>query len=159
MNTVLKTLSIAIISIAACASSAAQNADSTPKPLSDATAFQAFGGKAGLDALMDDFMVRLLANPSMGPFFKDSNHARVKEQLAIQFCQVLGGGCAYKGPDMKLTHQNMDITKAHFNTLVEVLQESMNAKGVPFRAQNQLLAQLAPMHREVITVRPGMASN
>ena len=37
---------------------------------------------------------------------------------------------------------------------VEVLQQSMAAKGIPFAAQNRtlaLLALLAPMHRDIIT--------
>jgi hemoglobin len=47
----------------------------------------------------------------------------------------------------------MDITKGNFNALVEVLQTSMDAKKIPFSAQNRLLAQLAPMHRDIITVK------
>jgi hemoglobin len=31
------------------------------------------------------------------------------------------------------------------------LQLAMDKQGVPFRAQNKLLAKLAPMHREIIT--------
>jgi hemoglobin len=118
-------------------------------------AFQAFGGKPGLQKLMDDFMLRLLADTRMATFFKDVNQARVKEQLVEQFCAELGGGCIYKGADMKSSHANFDITKADFNRLVEVLQASMAAQGIPFRAQTTLLAKLAPMHRDVITVRPG----
>jgi len=30
----------------------------------------------------------------------------------------------------------------------------MNAKGIPFARQNQMLALLAPMHRDVIAPRP-----
>jgi hemoglobin len=47
----------------------------------------------------------------------------------------------------------MEITKTDFNALVEVLQKSMDAQGVDFSSQNQLLAKLAPMHRDVITVK------
>ena len=47
----------------------------------------------------------------------------------------------------------MDITKAHFNALVEVLQAAMAAQGIAFAQQNRLLALLAPMHRDIITVR------
>jgi hemoglobin len=36
---------------------------------------------------------------------------------------------------------------------VEVLQGAMDAQGIAFSAQNQLLAKLAPMHRDVITVK------
>jgi hemoglobin len=98
-------------------------------------------------------MQRLLADPRTQPFFEKSNQQRVKEQLVEQLCQVAGGPCAYKGADMKSAHVNLDITKAHFNALVEVLQLSMDARQIPFRTQNQLLALLAPMHRDVITVQ------
>ena len=114
--------------------------------------YQTFGAKPGLVKLMDDFMVRLLADPRTGPHFKPSNQQRVKEQLVEQFCMVTGGPCVYKGADMKSAHSNLDITKSDFNALVEVLQLSMDAQGIAFSEQNKLLARLAPMHRDVITV-------
>lgn len=113
--------------------------------------YKTFGEKPGLVKLMDDFMVRLLADPRTGPHFKPSNQKRVKEQLVDQFCQLMGGPCVYQGVDMKGAHANLDITKSDFNALVEVLQASMDAQGIAFREQNKLLALLAPMHRAVIT--------
>ena len=115
--------------------------------------YKAFGEKAGLVTLMDDFMVRLLADPRTGPHFKPSNQQRVKEQLVDQLCQLSGGPCVYKGPNMKDAHASMDIKRGHFNALVEVLQQSMDARGIPFTSQNQMLALLAPMHRDVVTVK------
>ena len=115
--------------------------------------YDTFGGKPGLVKLIDDFMVRLLADPRTGPHFKPANQQRVKDQLVDQFCVVLGGPCVYKGADMKSSHANLDITKGDFNALVEVLQQAMDAQGIAFGAQNQLLAALAPMHRDVITVK------
>ena len=115
--------------------------------------YKAFGEKAGLVTLMDDFMVRLLADPRTGPHFKPANQRRVKEQLVDQLCVLGGGPYVYKGADMKSAHANLDIKKSDFNALVEVLQQSMDAKGIPFRTQNQMLALLAPMHRDTITVR------
>jgi hemoglobin len=121
--------------------------------MADDTLYQSLGQKPGLVVLMDDFMKRLLVDPRTGPFFAKANQQHVKEQLVEQFCQVSGGPCIYKGVDMKSSHINMDITKGHFNALVEVLQLSMDAQKISFRAQNQLLAQLAPMHRDIITVK------
>ena len=115
--------------------------------------YQAFGEKAGLAKLVEDFHVRLLADPRTGPHFKPVNAQNIKEQLTDQFCKVTGGPCVYKGADMKSAHSNLDITKSDFNALVEVLQLSMDAQGVGFGAQRQLLARLAPMHRDVITVK------
>ena len=115
--------------------------------------YQAFGEKAGLVKLMDDFVPRLQADPRLAEAFKNANVANLKLQLVNQICQVSGGPCEYKGPDMKVTHSNMDITKTDFNALVEVLQKSMDAQGISFSSQNQLLAKLAPMHRDIITVK------
>ena len=113
--------------------------------------YKAFGEKAGLVALMDDFMVRLLADPRTGPHFKPANQQRVKEQLVDQLCALSGGPCVYKGADMKSSHANLDIKKSDFHALVEVLQASMDAKGIAFRKQGEMLALLAPMNRDIIT--------
>ena len=112
--------------------------------------YQQLGGQPGLVVLMDDFMERLIADQRMNPFFKDVDQKHVKEELVIQFCEVSGGPCKRKGSDMKKAHAGFDINKAAFNALVEVLQQSMDARGIPFGTQNRLLAQLAPMHREII---------
>ena len=137
------------------AAPAQQRAPGVPDPAPAhpelAGVFEQFGGMPGMTALMDDFMVVLLEDPRMRPFFEKVDHDRVKRQLAEQFCAILGGGCAYSGRDMKETHAAFAIDKADFNALVEDLQIAMDRRGVPFRAQNKLLAILAPMHREVIT--------
>jgi hemoglobin len=116
----------------------------------DDALYQQLGAQPGLTKLMDDFMTRLLADSRMGPFFKDVDHQHVKAELVTQFCEISGGPCKRKGPDMKKAHSGMDITKSNFNALVEVLQHSMDAQGIPFTTQNKLLAKLAPMHRDII---------
>ena len=113
--------------------------------------YKAFGEKAGLVALMDDFMVRLLADPRTSPHFQPANQQRIKEQLVDQLCDLGGGPCQYKGADMQSSHSNLDIKKSDFHALVEVLQQSMDAKNIPFRKQNEMLALLAPMNRDIIT--------
>ena len=138
-------LAVASCLLAAGASFAQQMA---PK---DDQLYKAFGEKAGLVALMDDFMVRLLADPRTGPHFQPANQQRVKEQLVDQLCALGGGPCVYKGADMKSSHANLEIKKSDFHALVEVLQVSMDAKGIAFRKQNEMLALLAPMHRDIIT--------
>lgn len=115
--------------------------------------YQTFGEKAGLVKLMDDFVTRLRADPRTGPHFKDANPRNLKEQLVDQVCQITGGPCVYEGSNMKSAHSGMDIKTSDFNALVEVMQQAMDAQGIPFRAQNQLLAKLAPMHRDIVTIK------
>ena len=114
--------------------------------------YQALGEKPGIDRLVDDFVNRAVKDPRIGAHFKDTKPAALKESLADQFCQLRGGPCKYEGADMKSAHADMQINKGHFHALVEVLQSAMDAQGIPFSQQNRLLALLAPMHRDIITV-------
>ena len=149
---------LALITGACAALPASAQPDSTtnPPPVyvpvipADDSLYQAFGGQAGLVRLMDEFMTRLLGDPRLRPFFKDVDQAHLKAHLVAQFCEVSGGPCKRKGKDMRTVHRGNDITKADFNALVEVLQQAMDAQGIDFRAQNRMLAQLAPMHRDIV---------
>ncbi|RZL39556.1 MAG: group 1 truncated hemoglobin [Rubrivivax sp.] len=117
----------------------------------DDSLYQAWGGKAGIRAVMDDFVPRLFTDPRTAPFFKDANRNNLLEQLTDQLCQESGGPCKYTGAPMKLVHDELGIGRRDFNALVEILQQAMDAKGIPFSAQNRMLARLAPMHREIVT--------
>ena len=132
------------------AAPAAPAAMAAPAP---AGLYQALGEKAGITRLMDDFVNRLVQDPRIGEHFKDVKPAALKESLTDQICSLSGGPCQYKGADMESVHADMDINKGHFNALVEVLQKAMDGQGIPFAQQNRLLALLAPMHRDIITVR------
>ena len=146
MNSMFRHLALA----AALFASAGAFAQTAPQRTADDSLYQALGGKGGLTTLMDRFMERLLADARMRPFFKDADQQHVKEQLVLQLCEVSGGPCRRDGPDMKKAHDGMDVTRGDFNALVEVLQDTMDAQGIPFVAQNRLLAKLAPMHRQII---------
>ncbi|MBI3345909.1 MAG: group 1 truncated hemoglobin [Burkholderiales bacterium] len=130
---------------------AASAATFAQTPPANDSVYQAWGGKAGIRAVMDDFVPRLVADPRTAPFFRNANRENLTAQLTDQLCQEAGGPCRYTGVPMNLAHQDLEISRRDFNALVEILQQSMDAKDIPFAAQNGMLARLAPMHREVIT--------
>ena len=146
----MKSLARPLALAAALLAGAGAFAQTAPQRTGDDSLYQALGGQGGLTTLMDRFMERLLADARMRPFFKDADQQHVKEQLVLQLCEVSGGPCRRDGPDMKKAHDGMDVTRGDFNALVEVLQDTMDAQGIPFVAQNRLLAKLAPMHRQII---------
>lgn len=112
--------------------------------------YAALGERAGIERLMQDFVVRLRADRRIGHHFKDSNPQHLAGQLRDQVCELAGGPCRYDGPSMKQAHEGMAIGRRDFNALVEVLQDTMDARALPFAVQNRLLARLAPMHREIV---------
>ena len=52
---------------------------------------------------------------------------------------------------MKTVHHDMGLRNADFNALAEDLQQAMDKNGVPSRAQNKLLAKLAPMEHDIVS--------
>jgi hemoglobin len=155
MHTIQRLIAITALATLATLSLGTSALAQTAQPATpaDDSLYQQFGAQPGLVKLMDDFMARLIADPRTHPFFKDVNQAHVKEQLVVQLCEVSGGPCKRKGPDMAKVHAGFDIDRAAFNALVEVLQQAMEAQGIPFGAQNRMLAQLAPMHRDIVNVK------
>lgn len=115
--------------------------------------YQAWGGKPGIRAVMDDFVPRLKADPRIGRFFAEVSSRHLAEQLTEQLCQLAGGPCRYEGGDMRAVHEGMGVRAADFNALVEQLQAAMRARGIAFADQNRMLALLAPMHREIVEPR------
>lgn len=114
--------------------------------------YRGLGEKAGIARLMDNLVDRVAKDVRIQQHFKKTNLQNLKASLTDQVCQASGGPCVYKGPDMKTAHADMDVRKGDFNALVEDLQAAMDAQGIAFAQQNRLLAILAPMHRDVITV-------
>lgn len=139
-----------LASLAIAPAASAQVPDPAPAHPELRPVLEQFGGEAGLVELMDELMEILLADARMKPFFEFADQAMIKRHLVEQFCVILGGDCTYTGRDMRESHALLGIDRADFNALVEDLQIAMTRRGIPFRAQNQLLAKLAPMHREII---------
>lgn len=129
----------------------AASASAQPVPADDSL-YLSLGAKTGLVQLMDAFVDSLKVDPRTAALFKEANTTRLKSQLVDQVCQLSGGPCHYGGADMKTAHADLDIRKSDFNALVEDLERAMDAQGIPFSAQRRLLALLAPMHRDAITV-------
>lgn len=126
------------------------DANAGAAPYADDRLFQSFGGQAGIDRIVSDFVRLNTSDPRIGDIFKGHDLRRLNRTLGEQFCYLLGGGCSYTGRDMKAAHRDLGLQTADLNALIENLQRAMDKEGVPFRAQNKLLAKLAPMKRDVV---------
>lgn len=117
--------------------------------------YEQFGGQAGVEALVEEFLVRLLQDERINAQFAEVDLVNLNDRLVEQFCVELGGPCTYTGRTMAESHAGLGITEADFNALVEALVDAMEARGIPPAARNGLLARLAPMHPDIVS--PGTA--
>jgi hemoglobin len=115
------------------------------------TLFTDMGGQAGIDRIVDASVDNYLSDDRIKVIFDESNIDRLRAEFKVQFCQVAGGGCDYKGHDMTAAHKGLHLTNANFNAVVEDLQNAMDKVGLPFATQNRFLARLAPMQHQVVS--------
>jgi hemoglobin len=115
------------------------------------TLFADMGGQTGIDRIVDASVDNYLADDRIKTIFDESNIDRLRAEFKVQFCQIAGGTCEYKGHDMTIAHKGLHLTNANFNAVVEDLQNAMDKMGLPFPTQNRFLARLAPMQHQVVS--------
>jgi hemoglobin len=115
------------------------------------TLFADMGGQAGIDRIVDASVDNYLADDRIKAIFDESNIDRLRAEFKVQFCQVAGGACDYKGHDMTAAHKGLHLTNANFNAVVEDLENAMDKVGLPSATQNRFLARLAPMQHQVVS--------
>lgn len=126
------------------------NTNAGATPYDSAALVADFGGREGIRRIAIRTVELSEADPRIANIFAAHDMVRLKRTLDEQFCYLLGAGCDYTGRDMRTAHAGMGVTKANLNALVENLQAAMREAGVPFAAQNRLLAKLAPMSQSVV---------
>jgi hemoglobin len=119
-------------------------------PIRGHAVFAALHGKLGIERIVADLIAHLQTDPRVSDIFKAADLKRLQIQLSSQICFIAGGPCLYDGKTMKAAHKDLGLQDADLNALVEDLQNAMDREGVPFRAENQLLAKLAPMRKDVV---------
>ena len=149
---------VALVAFAAPAVAAEQpvdpyvqsNANAGAAPFGDGGLLAQFHGAAGVGRIVDDLLDGVTKDPRTAEIFKATDMERLRRTLNEQLVYLLGGKADYTGRDMKTAHKNQGVQQTDFNILVEYLQGAMDHEKVPFRAQNRLLAKLAPMQRDVV---------
>lgn len=114
------------------------------------TLYQRLGGEAGVHDIITDFLINVADDPRIVGYFAHTNIDYLAGSLEQYICDISDGPCTYQGPSMARAHQNMGLTDASFNALVDNLQRALMARDIDMGARNALLGRLAPQYREVM---------
>ncbi len=131
---------VAVLLLAGCVQS----------PVKDDSLYRDLGELPGITRIVEGMLLNIARDSRIVEHFENVDIERLREKLIEQFCVEAGGPCEYTGDSMAESHKGQNLTPSDFNALVEDLQDAMDTQDVPVRAQNRLLAQLAPMRGEVI---------
>ena len=99
--------------------------------MSEASLYERIGGEAAVDAAVDLFYRKVLADDRISQFFDtvDMDRQRAKQKAFLTF--AFGGPNAYSGKDMRSAHAKMNLTEEHFGAVMENLGGTLKELGVP----------------------------
>ncbi len=117
--------------------------------------YDRLGGQPAVDAVVDQFLQRILADDRVNRWFahaaSDAKHfAAYKAKLTDFVCQATGGPCKYKGLDMEAAHEGKGVTPQAFDVVAGHLVDTLDALKVPEREKSQLMGLLAPMKPVIV---------
>ena len=118
--------------------------------------YKRLGGYDAIAAVVDDFIVRLVADPSLGKFFVghgDASNRRIRQMIVDQLCQATGGPCYYIGVPMKEVHAGLNITEQDWTTMVNLLVATLDKFKVPQKERDELLAALTGLKPDIVMVK------
>ncbi len=92
--------------------------------------YEKIGGDAAVDAAVDIFYRKVLADDRISEFFDtvdmESQHTKQKAFLTMAF----GGPNSYTGKDMREAHKHMKLNVDHFNAVAENLVATLQELNV-----------------------------
>jgi hemoglobin len=106
------------------------------------TLYHALGGEAAVDAAVDVFYRKVLADDRISAFFDGVDMDRQVAKQKAFLTMAFGGPHNYTGADMRRGHQHLvarGLNDLHFDAVVELLGESLAELGVA----PALIAQVA----------------
>ena len=114
--------------------------------------YDSIGGAPAVHAAVDDFYARVLADPSLAPFFADADLGKLKAHQRSFIAAAIGGPEIYRGRDMGAAHAGLGISHANFDAVVGHLVATLVSLSVPGDIIGQIGAALSPLRSGIVTV-------
>ena len=112
--------------------------------------FEKIGGAAAVDAAVDIFYKKVLADDRISHFFDtidmESQHVKQKAFLTMAF----GGPNNYTGKDMREAHKHMNLTEEHFNAVAENLVGTLKELNVGQAEIDEIVAVAVSVKDDVL---------
>ena len=114
------------------------------------TIYEQLGGQESIAAVVDDFYVRVLADPELAGFFNGINMSRLKGKQIEFFSAALGGPEPYRGQSMKEVHRGRGIGQHHFDAVAKHLTDALTMAGVPSETVDAIIGTIAPLAGDIV---------
>ena len=115
------------------------------------TLYERLGGQDAIDAVVDEFYDRVLADDDLQSYFAETDTEELRDHQAAFLTYVTGGAEAYDGPGMDGAHEHLDVTPEAFARVAEHLDDSLCACGVDEPEREEVMTAVANLEDEVVS--------
>jgi hemoglobin len=120
------------------------------QPLSETSLYERIGGEPAVNATVDRFYERVLADPELKDFFNGVSVSKLKTHQFAFLSQALGGPKQYSGASMRDAHNRLAIEQRHFDGVAVHLVETLREVGVSEEIIAAIAAALTPLSGQIV---------
>ena len=114
--------------------------------------FERLGGRNAVNAAVDIFYKKVLADPTINHFFEKVDMPRQITKQKMFLTYAFGGMEHYSGKNMREAHKHLDLTEEHFAAVAGHLKATLEALDVPGDLQDEVMAIAASTHDDVLNL-------
>lgn len=95
--------------------------------------YELIGGKRTVWAAIEAFYRRVLADPTLSPFFKNTDMPHLIARQSMFITMLLGGRIVYTGKDIAAAHRQArerGLSDGHFDSFLKHFREALDEVGV-----------------------------
>ena len=115
------------------------------------TLYERLGAENGIRAAVDQFYDRVLADPTLAPYFEGIDMGALRRHQFEMLSAATGGPQQYTGRDMAAAHAGRDITGSAFDSVVGHLVATLQSVGADDDSIGQVGAALTPLRSDIVT--------
>jgi len=115
-----------------------------------ASLYHRLGGKKAINAAVDLFYKKVLADDRVNHFFEDVNmNKQIKKQKAF-LSAAFGSPVKWTGKDMRTAHKHLDLKESDFNAIAGHLQATLEELKVKPELIKEAMAIAASTKKDVL---------
>jgi hemoglobin len=97
--------------------------------------YERIGGEAAVDAAVDLFYVKVLADQRINHFFSNTNMTQQRQHQKMFLTYAFGGLPSYPGQGMRMAHahlvEKLGLNDRHFDAVIENIGAALKELKVP----------------------------
>ena len=113
------------------------------------TIFERVGGEQMIAEVVDYFYERVLADPELKPFFRNTSMDKLRCMQREFFSAALDGPITYSGKPLSHVHHGRGITKHHFALFVNHLLDTLRDRGISDQDVTNIISRISTYADEI----------